>query len=67
VASWIKETSTPVNRYCPAPAQRLPVPHPCFKPQGIPAHITPKLGDRGHGHPAACQFAEPLLVIPSRR
>jgi oligopeptide/dipeptide ABC transporter ATP-binding protein len=36
----------------------------CVKAQQICAEQEPELVDRGHGHPAACHFAEPLEVIP---
>jgi oligopeptide transport system ATP-binding protein len=36
----------------------------CFKAQDICAEQEPELVDRGHGHPSACHFAEPLEVIP---
>jgi len=36
----------------------------CFKAQQICAEQEPELADRGHGHPAACHFAEPLELIP---
>jgi oligopeptide/dipeptide ABC transporter ATP-binding protein len=36
----------------------------CFKAQQICAEQEPELVDRGHGHPAACHFAEPLELIP---
>jgi len=36
----------------------------CFKAQEICAEQEPELVDRGHGHPAACHFAEPLELIP---
>jgi oligopeptide/dipeptide ABC transporter ATP-binding protein len=36
----------------------------CVKAQEICAQQEPELVDRGHGHPAACHFAEPLEVIP---
>jgi oligopeptide/dipeptide ABC transporter ATP-binding protein len=36
----------------------------CFKAQQICAEQEPELIDRGHGHPAACHFAEPMEVIP---
>ncbi|HZD02758.1 MAG TPA: oligopeptide/dipeptide ABC transporter ATP-binding protein [Actinomycetes bacterium] len=35
----------------------------CFKAQPICAEEEPELIDRGHGHPSACHFAEPLEVI----
>jgi peptide/nickel transport system ATP-binding protein/oligopeptide transport system ATP-binding protein len=35
----------------------------CWKAQDICAEEEPALVDRGHGHPAACHFAEPLEVI----
>jgi oligopeptide/dipeptide ABC transporter ATP-binding protein len=36
----------------------------CFKAQEICADDEPALIDRGHGHPSACHFAEPLALIP---
>jgi oligopeptide/dipeptide ABC transporter ATP-binding protein len=36
----------------------------CFKARDLCAQLAPGLVDRGHGHPAACHFAEPLKVIP---
>jgi oligopeptide/dipeptide ABC transporter ATP-binding protein len=36
----------------------------CFKAQEICAEEEPALVDRGHGHPSACHFAEPLELIP---
>jgi oligopeptide/dipeptide ABC transporter ATP-binding protein len=36
----------------------------CFKAQEICATEEPALVDRGHGHPSACHFAEPLELIP---
>jgi oligopeptide/dipeptide ABC transporter ATP-binding protein len=36
----------------------------CFKAQEICADEEPALIDRGHGHPSACHFAEPLALIP---
>jgi peptide/nickel transport system ATP-binding protein/oligopeptide transport system ATP-binding protein len=36
----------------------------CFKAQDICATEEPALVDRGHGHPSACHFAEPLALIP---
>ena len=36
----------------------------CFKAQEICAKEEPALVDRGHGHPSACHFAEPLELIP---
>jgi oligopeptide/dipeptide ABC transporter ATP-binding protein len=36
----------------------------CFKAQEICANEEPALVDRGHGHPSACHFAEPLELIP---
>jgi oligopeptide/dipeptide ABC transporter ATP-binding protein len=36
----------------------------CVKAQEICAQQEPELIDRGHGHPAACHFAEPMEVIP---
>jgi oligopeptide transport system ATP-binding protein len=36
----------------------------CFKAQPVCAEQEPELVDRGHGHPSACHFAEPLEVIP---
>jgi oligopeptide transport system ATP-binding protein len=36
----------------------------CEKAQQICTDQEPELVDRGHGHPAACHFAEPLKVIP---
>ncbi len=36
----------------------------CFKVQDICAVEEPELVDRGHGHPSACHFADPLEVIP---
>ena len=36
----------------------------CPKAQQICTDQEPELVDRGHGHPAACHFAEPLKVIP---
>jgi oligopeptide transport system ATP-binding protein len=36
----------------------------CFKAQPVCAEEEPELVDRGHGHPSACHFAEPLEVIP---
>jgi peptide/nickel transport system ATP-binding protein/oligopeptide transport system ATP-binding protein len=36
----------------------------CFKAQQICAEQEPELVDRGHGHPSACHFAEPMEVIP---
>jgi oligopeptide/dipeptide ABC transporter ATP-binding protein len=36
----------------------------CFKAQEICANEEPALVDRGHGHPSACHFAEPLALIP---
>jgi oligopeptide transport system ATP-binding protein len=36
----------------------------CFKAQEICAEQEPALVDRGHGHPSACHFAEPLELIP---
>ena len=36
----------------------------CFKAQDICATEEPELVDRGHGHPSACHFAEPLELIP---
>jgi oligopeptide/dipeptide ABC transporter ATP-binding protein len=36
----------------------------CFKVQEICASEEPALIDRGHGHPSACHFAEPLALIP---
>ena len=36
----------------------------CFKAQEICAKEEPALVDRGHGHPSACHFAEPLALIP---
>jgi peptide/nickel transport system ATP-binding protein/oligopeptide transport system ATP-binding protein len=36
----------------------------CFKAQEICATEEPALVDRGHGHPSACHFAEPLALIP---
>jgi oligopeptide transport system ATP-binding protein len=36
----------------------------CFKAQPLCAEQEPELVDRGHGHPSACHFAEPLEVIP---
>jgi oligopeptide transport system ATP-binding protein len=35
----------------------------CVKAQEICAQQEPELVDRGHGHPAACHFAEPLDVM----
>jgi oligopeptide/dipeptide ABC transporter ATP-binding protein len=35
----------------------------CFKAQEICAKEDPELIDRGHGHPSACHFAEPLEVM----
>jgi len=35
----------------------------CEKAQQICTDQEPELVDRGHGHPAACHFAEPLKVI----
>jgi oligopeptide/dipeptide ABC transporter ATP-binding protein len=36
----------------------------CFKAQAICAEQEPALIDRGHGHPSACHFADPLEVLP---
>jgi peptide/nickel transport system ATP-binding protein/oligopeptide transport system ATP-binding protein len=36
----------------------------CFKAQEVCAEEEPALVDRGHGHPSACHFAEPLELIP---
>jgi oligopeptide transport system ATP-binding protein len=36
----------------------------CFKAQPLCAEQEPELVDRGHGHPSACHFAEPLQLIP---
>jgi oligopeptide/dipeptide ABC transporter ATP-binding protein len=36
----------------------------CFKAQEVCAKEEPALVDRGHGHPSACHFAEPLELIP---
>jgi len=36
----------------------------CFKAQQRCADEEPALIDRGHGHPSACHFAEPLELIP---
>jgi len=36
----------------------------CFMAQEICAKEEPALVDRGHGHPSACHFAEPLELIP---
>ncbi len=36
----------------------------CFKAQQLCAEEEPPLIDRGHGHPSACHFAEPLELIP---
>ncbi|HWG55861.1 MAG TPA: dipeptide ABC transporter ATP-binding protein [Gaiellaceae bacterium] len=35
----------------------------CWKAQEICAQEEPPLIDRGHGHPSACHFAEPLPVL----
>ncbi len=35
----------------------------CWKAQEICAVEEPALIDRGHGHPSACHFAEPLAVL----
>jgi peptide/nickel transport system ATP-binding protein/oligopeptide transport system ATP-binding protein len=35
----------------------------CWKAQEICAQEEPALVDRGHGHPSACHFAEPVEVI----
>ena len=35
----------------------------CWKAQEICAVEEPLLIDRGHGHPSACHFAEPLAVL----
>jgi oligopeptide/dipeptide ABC transporter ATP-binding protein len=35
----------------------------CWKAQEICAEEEPALIDRGHGHPSACHFAEPLAVL----
>jgi len=35
----------------------------CWKAQDICAQEEPPLIDRGHGHPSACHFAEPLHVL----
>ena len=35
----------------------------CWKAQDICAEEEPALVDRGHGHPSACHFAEPLAVL----
>ena len=35
----------------------------CWKAQEICAEEEPPLIDRGHGHPSACHFAEPLPVL----
>jgi oligopeptide transport system ATP-binding protein len=35
----------------------------CWKAQEICAVEEPPLIDRGHGHPSACHFAEPLAVL----
>jgi oligopeptide transport system ATP-binding protein len=36
----------------------------CFKAQDVCAVEEPELVDRGHGHPSACHFAEPMELIP---
>jgi oligopeptide/dipeptide ABC transporter ATP-binding protein len=36
----------------------------CFKAQEVCAVEEPELVDRGHGHPSACHFAEPMELIP---
>ncbi len=36
----------------------------CFKAQDVCAEQEPELVDRGHGHPSACHFAEPMELIP---
>ena len=36
----------------------------CWKAQDVCAEDVPALVDRGHGHPAACHFAEELQVVP---
>jgi oligopeptide/dipeptide ABC transporter ATP-binding protein len=36
----------------------------CVKAQQICSEQEPELVDHGHGHPAACHFADPLEVIP---
>jgi oligopeptide transport system ATP-binding protein len=36
----------------------------CFKAQDVCAVEEPELVDRGHGHPSACHFAEPMKLIP---
>jgi peptide/nickel transport system ATP-binding protein/oligopeptide transport system ATP-binding protein len=36
----------------------------CVKAQQICSEQEPELIDHGHGHPAACHFADPLEVIP---
>ena len=37
----------------------------CFKAQDVCAVEEPELVDRGHGHPSACHFAEPMKLIPT--
>jgi oligopeptide/dipeptide ABC transporter ATP-binding protein len=36
----------------------------CWKAQDVCAQEVPALVDRGHGHPAACHFAEEVQVVP---
>jgi oligopeptide/dipeptide ABC transporter ATP-binding protein len=36
----------------------------CWKAQEICAEVDPPLIDRGHGHPSACHFAEPMTPRP---
>jgi oligopeptide/dipeptide ABC transporter ATP-binding protein len=36
----------------------------CVKAQQLCSEQEPELVDHGHGHPAACHFADPLEVIP---
>jgi oligopeptide transport system ATP-binding protein len=36
----------------------------CWKAQPVCAEEEPALVGRGHGHPSACHFAEPLEVVP---
>ena len=36
----------------------------CFKAQDVCSVEEPELVDRGHGHPSACHFAEPMKLIP---
>jgi oligopeptide transport system ATP-binding protein len=38
----------------------------CWKAQEICAIEVPELKDRGHGHPSACHFAEPMAPLATR-